>query len=203
MATTQIQVHDHWDYAFRVAGGIAEGGVSSVQQASPAVTLDLSGPPSLSVGIPATFAMNLGVGTIVGTVAVTPVDGGLGGASRPRRFAFTNAIRTGTFTYTPPAVSSVTIAETDDGGLILSPMGGLTLPVGIVTAYTFAGPATGTVGVASANFTLTPNGVYSGTITVTLSGCGLSRDDRRSRPGRTRRPRNLHHHADGRRHRHA
>ena len=174
MATTRIQVHDRWDFAFMASGGLVEGGASSVQQASPAVTLYLSGPPSLSVGVPATFAMNLGVGTVPGPVVVTPVDGGVGGVFTPATLTFTNTNRSATFTYTAPTVASVTIAVTNAGGLVLSPAGGLTLPVGISTTYTFTGPSSGTVGLASSNFTLTPTGSYSGTITVTLSGGGLS-----------------------------
>lgn len=43
-----------------------------------------------------------------------------------------------------------------------------------VTAYTFTGPSSGTVGVASSDFTVAPNGEYTGTITITPSGGGLS-----------------------------
>ena len=47
-------------------------------------------------------------------------------------------------------------------------------PQGVATAYSMAGPSSGTVNSASTTFTVTPNGLYSGTITVTLSGGGLS-----------------------------
>jgi hypothetical protein len=43
------------------------------------------------------------------------------------------------------------------------------------TSYTFAGPPSGNVGNASTNFTVTPNGPYTGTITFTpTAGFGLS-----------------------------
>lgn len=40
---------------------------------------------------------------------------------------------------------------------------------GTATAYTLTGPTSGTVGVASSNFTVTPNGALSGNDTVSLS----------------------------------
>jgi titin len=40
----------------------------------------------------------------------------------------------------------------------------------VASAYTFAGPPSGNVGSASTNFTVTPNGPYNGTITLTPTG---------------------------------
>ena len=45
---------------------------------------------------------------------------------------------------------------------------------GVAPTYTFTGPAGGALNTASSNFTVTPNGTYSGTITITPSGGGLS-----------------------------
>ena len=42
------------------------------------------------------------------------------------------------------------------------------------TTYTLSGPTGGTLNTASANFTVTPNASYTGTITITPSGGGLS-----------------------------
>ncbi len=42
------------------------------------------------------------------------------------------------------------------------------------TSYTLTGPAGGALNTASTNFTVTPNGTYTGTITITPSGGGLS-----------------------------
>jgi len=47
-------------------------------------------------------------------------------------------------------------------------------PVGLATGYTFTGPSTGNINTTSSNFTVSPNGTYTGTITVTPSGGGLS-----------------------------
>lgn len=44
----------------------------------------------------------------------------------------------------------------------------------VATSYTFTGPTTGAAGATSSNFTLTPNGPYTGTITVAISGAGLN-----------------------------
>ena len=45
----------------------------------------------------------------------------------------------------------------------------------VASAYTFVGPSSGNVGSASTNFTVTPNGPYTGTITLTpTGGFGLS-----------------------------
>lgn len=43
---------------------------------------------------------------------------------------------------------------------------------GPATSYTFTGPSSGVVNVASTNFTLTPNGSYTGTITPASDGSG-------------------------------
>jgi peptidoglycan hydrolase-like protein with peptidoglycan-binding domain len=40
------------------------------------------------------------------------------------------------------------------------------------TAYTFTGPSSGNVGSASTNFTVTPNALYTGTMTLTPTGAG-------------------------------
>jgi len=45
---------------------------------------------------------------------------------------------------------------------------------GAATTYTFTGPTGGALNTASSNFTVTPNGSYNGSITVTPSGGGLS-----------------------------
>ena len=48
------------------------------------------------------------------------------------------------------------------------------IPSSGATSFTFAGPTGGTINAASTNFTVTPNAAYTGTITLTPSGGGLS-----------------------------
>ncbi len=47
-------------------------------------------------------------------------------------------------------------------------------PTPTATTYTFTGPTSGNTNVASSSFTITPNDFYTGTITITPSGGGLS-----------------------------
>src|SRR5437773_8120634 len=42
------------------------------------------------------------------------------------------------------------------------------------SSFTLTGPSGGALNTASSNFTVTPNGIYNGTITITPSGGGLS-----------------------------
>lgn len=51
---------------------------------------------------------------------------------------------------------------------------GAPTPVGGPTTFTFTGPAGGRINSASTNFTVTPSAAYTGTITITPSGGGLS-----------------------------
>ncbi len=44
----------------------------------------------------------------------------------------------------------------------------------VASAYTFTGPSSGNVYSASSNFTITPNSLYTGTITITPTGTGSS-----------------------------
>jgi uncharacterized protein (TIGR03437 family) len=47
-------------------------------------------------------------------------------------------------------------------------------PLAPAGGYTFSGPATGLLNTLSGSFTVTPSGLYTGTITITLSGGGLA-----------------------------
>ena len=57
------------------------------------------------------------------------------------------------------------------GTVTSTPVGPVAAPAA-ATTYTLTGPTSGTVNVASANFTVTPNGLYTGTITPTSTGAG-------------------------------
>ena len=48
----------------------------------------------------------------------------------------------------------------------------MTISYPVASTFTFTGPSSGNVNSASANFTVTPNNLYTGTITLTPSGTG-------------------------------
>lgn len=73
-----------------------------------------------------------------------------------------------TLTYSAP-VSAQTVTLTDPRNSVTGP---LTIATGAATSYTLAGPPGSLVSVASTNFTVTPNGIYTGTITPASTGAG-------------------------------
>jgi hypothetical protein len=82
-------------------------------------TYTLSGPSSGTEGQPSTdFTVALPVGgAVIGTVTVTPDDGGDGGTFNPTTVELTTLAPSATFTYTPASVGAKTISVTNDGGL--------------------------------------------------------------------------------------
>ncbi len=69
---------------------------------------------------------------------------------------------------------TVTATNTAGTSAASSPSNSVTPVVPPATTFTFTGPSSGNINVASSNFTVTPNNPYSGTITLTPSGGGLS-----------------------------
>jgi parallel beta-helix repeat protein len=70
------------------------------------------------------------------------------------------------YTFTVKATNSV-------GTSVASSVSNSVIPTApAATAYTFTGPTSGNVNTASSNFTVTPNNLYSGTITITPTGPG-------------------------------
>ena len=80
---------------------------------------------------------------------------------------------TGTLVIKGANTSTTRIVETVDSAGDRSSVV-LSLPAPAATSYTVSGPTTGVSNCASTNFTVTPNGTYNGTITITPSGGGLS-----------------------------
>lgn len=81
------------------------------------------------------------------------------------------------FALTDAIVADNSTYHSSDQSVICWKSAGVAIPLGTVpaaTAYTLSGPGSGTTGSASTNFTIQPNGTYTGTITVTPSGGGLS-----------------------------
>ena len=64
--------------------------------------------------------------------------------------------------------TTTTTANAVVSGLFFDPV------VSTASSFAFTGPTGGALNTASSNFTVTPNGTYDGTITITPSGGGLS-----------------------------
>jgi Carbohydrate esterase, sialic acid-specific acetylesterase len=76
-----------------------------------------------------------------------------------------------TFTYTPAITGNITLTFANAQNWIDPTPITFYVPAP-ATAYTFTGPAGGSVNTASSVFTVTPNGVYSGNVTPSSSGAG-------------------------------
>lgn len=141
--------------------------------ASGATAVTLSGPSSGTVGSPST-AFTVGAnGVISGTVTVTPSDAGNGGTFTPATVNISSGAPTATFTYTAASAGAKTISVTNSGSL--TNPGSLTYTAGgVATAITLTGPTVGLAGVASSAFTVSANGVITGTVTVTPSAAGCT-----------------------------
>jgi hypothetical protein len=80
-------------------------------------TYTLVGPSTGDNGVPSTdFTVQLS-GPVIGTVTVTPSDGGGGGTFAPTTVALSTGTQSATFTYTPGSVGSKTISVTNNGTL--------------------------------------------------------------------------------------
>ncbi len=110
-------------------------------------------------------------GPYTGTITITPRGGGL---STPFVLTWSSSSAAQTFTITPTSTDTVTLTPTNSGSL--TNPNPVTYATTSATAYIFTTPSqcSGLVGVASDLFTVQPNGPYTGTITVTPSGGGLT-----------------------------
>jgi hypothetical protein len=138
-----------------------------------ATTYGLTGPTSGVTGIASgSFMVALPVGTTVAApVTITPHDGGAGGTFAPTTILLTTAAPSGAFTYTPASTGTKTISCTNNGAL--TDPASLSY-VSVAYTYTLTGPTTGTVSVASTNFTvaLAAGVTVSGTVTITPHDAG-------------------------------
>jgi hypothetical protein len=111
-----------------------------------------------------------GAGTVANAVAKLQIQSfpaATGYDSRYTTAALLAYVRGG-FTPTNPVVQNASYPgdlSTDIGAVSFT-------AAATATSYTLAGPATGTVAVASTNFTVTPNGPYTGQITPSDGGAG-------------------------------
>jgi hypothetical protein len=134
-----------------------------------ATTYTLIGPSSGLVGVASGNFTVMPNGLYTGTVTVTPSGGGL---STPVVLTFSNSYVSQTFTITPTVVGTVTLTPTNSGGL--SNPTALSYQVVTATRFTLTGPSSGLAGMTSGKFSVTPDAAYTGHITITPSGGGLS-----------------------------
>lgn len=163
-------------------GATDDGGLTDPSDVSylafvAATGFSISGPSTGTVGVASTnftVSPSPSGSRVVGTVVVTPNDGAATGTFTPTTLTWTDEVGGKTFTYTADAEGEVTISVTNDGGLSNPAGHSYTASEAAATSYTLTAPspASGLVSVASGNFTLTPNGTYTGTITPSDSGGG-------------------------------
>jgi hypothetical protein len=148
---------------------------NATTSAATGFTLTAPSPASGTVGVASgNFTVALvPAGATSADVTITPAAGAGGGTFAPATLTLNTNTPSGTFKYTPASAGTKTIAITNNGGLT-NPAGvtysAIAAPP-VATGYSLAGPspASGTVGVASGNFTvaLTPTGGTSAAVTVT------------------------------------
>lgn len=138
--------------------------------ATPATALAVTGPSSGQFGV-ASSAITI---TANGALSASKTVAGSDGAGGTVTFAGGTTLVSGgsvTATYTPSSAGAKTVTfSVSDASL--SPA---TLPYTALTTASvivFTGPATGTTGVASSNFTIGANGSVTGSHTVTLGDLG-------------------------------
>jgi hypothetical protein len=146
------------------------GGLPSYLWGVPATGYTLTGPASGAVGVASSaFTVTPVGGLFTGTV--TPSDGGVGGSFSPASLSWSNTSDAKTFTYTPSTVGARTIATTNSNGLS-NPAGvAYTGSPAPATGMSLTGPTTLLVGQTTA-YTLKPDGVYTGSVTLSATGAG-------------------------------
>lgn len=172
---SSVSASTSYDYQVTASDGV-NAPVSSnlltlvILNPAPATGFTIAGPTSGIVGqlsLPFTITPN---GSYTGTITVTPSGGGL---SAPIVLTFTNSAKPQTFTLRPLLAGIVTLTSTNSGTLT-TPSAWSYRASTTATLYQWTGPSSGIEHVASTAFTVTPNGPYTGTITITPAGGGLT-----------------------------
>jgi hypothetical protein len=136
-------------------------------------TLTTPTPDSGMVGVASGLFGVAPNGVYTGTITITPSGGGL---STPVVLTWTASSVPQTFSVTPTVAGTVTLTPANSGGLIDAGAVTYAAVLDTATLYTFDGPipSSGEINVASGLFVVRPNGVYTGTITITLAMGGLT-----------------------------
>jgi hypothetical protein len=142
---------------------------------SPAPPIPPSGPPTATLTGPATgvvgtasqFTISLS-GLYTGIIALG--DGNSGGTFSPVSLTYSGSSSSQSFTYTPAISGSVPISIFTNPPLpqVNSPIF-LTVSIPPATSLTISGPSTGVAGNGAGPFYVTPNGLYTGTVTLSDS----------------------------------
>jgi hypothetical protein len=135
-----------------------------------ATAFSFSGPATGTVNVASSPFTVTPSASWTGSVTITPSGGGL---STPIVLTWSGSSSAQTFNITPTAAGTVTLTPTNSGGL--TNPAALTCTVSAASSsYTVAGPAALQPGVPSA-FTVTPTGgKYTGNISLTQSGGGVT-----------------------------
>ncbi|MBS1877826.1 MAG: fibronectin type III domain-containing protein, partial [Acidobacteria bacterium] len=148
------------------SGSLSNPSALSYNTPSGAPTIGTVTPGNGSVSVAFTAPGATGGSTITGYTATCDPGGHTGtGASSP---ITVSGLTNGTaYTCTVTATNAVGVSGP-------SAASGSVTPVAPANSFTLSGPSGGPIGTVSTAFTVTPNSVYSGTITITPSGGGLS-----------------------------
>ena len=120
---------------------------------------------SLTITISSFTAIdNIGVtGYLLTETSTTPIAGSSGwSSSKPTTYIFSSIGTKTLYAWAKDAAGNVSASLSAS----------VTISYPIASTFTFTGPSSGNVNSASAHFTVTPNNLYTGTITLTPSGTG-------------------------------
>jgi hypothetical protein len=138
--------------------------------AAPATSYTLTGPTTGQINAASDNFTVQPNGNYIGTI--TPHAATVTGTFSPSSLTWTGDSVAQEFSFTPTSgTGTATISTTSSPGLTdPSSRPYVVIPVGPATYYTLTGPVTGYQSAASRNFTVTPNALYTGTITPHATG---------------------------------
>jgi hypothetical protein len=139
------------------------------------LTIDKTHSPTISFTSGATQTMN-GNFSVAGDVSHQIIIGATFAAtSTLSQSSGTVTCAYCTISYSAATGGATWLAYTTNGNVNNGNNTGWQFSVPGASNYTFAGPSNGNVSTSSTNFTVTPNGIYNGTVTITpTAGFGLS-----------------------------
>ena len=143
---------------------------SSVVLNNLATTFTLAGPGSGTQNNPVSYSVTPN-GYFTGTITLTPTGAGLTAA---QVLTFTDSNLPQTVTFTPTALDTLTVTATNSGALTNPAPVSLRISQRFATTFAVSGPSQGVINNVSGTFTIVPDGLLTGVITVRAVGGGLS-----------------------------